>query len=199
MVDFDVGDMLRNPFALLAEDVEASMGSIYRMTGSLGRTRYKVSHVYHVIRKKMKAEAKRLCASLSAQIGSSCLHTLVLGIPCCDKEPYLGPVPISWLLMFLQLGELDALFCNRAVSMYLVSLLRMFASSSLHSRHPHMRKLLSDVQTQLDLYSLAVAQFEHLFTFFCGAAPVEHRAAKSINHRAKRAAPPPQTKFFGPK
>lgn len=26
-----------------------------------------------------------------------------------------------------------------------------------------------------------------------------HRAAKSINHRAKRAAPPPQTKFFGPK
>merc|ERR1712137_1192953 len=138
-----------------------------------GFTRYKVSHVYYVIRKKLKAEAKRLCDSLRAEIGSSYLHTLSLGTPCCDTDAYLGAVPITWLLPFLQLGELDALFFNRAVSRYLLSLLRLCASSSLHFTHPHMRTLLSDAQTQLNMYSAAVAQFEEYFLFFCYTAPIE--------------------------
>merc|ERR1712137_1518011 len=88
------------------------------------------------------------------------MGTLLLGLPCCEDDAYLGTMPITWLLPFLRLGELDALFFNRAVSRYLVSLFRLCASSHLRFTHHDMRKLMSYAQMQLDMFCIHATHVE---------------------------------------
>lgn len=169
-LDFERDEMVKNHHAFLRHDV--SWLTMCTAIDQLGTTCDKVSDVHNMIRDILKDQARCLCDSVCAEIGACGVHTLLLSIPCCEKNAYLGAMPITWLMPFLQLGELDELFFNRGVSMYLVSLLRLCASSLLRFTHPHMQNLRLRAQAQLNHYSQKMVLLEGSFRgLLCRAQP----------------------------